>query len=178
MAIRKIRIDSDPILRKKAKKVQAVDILVQQLMDDMLETMYQAKGVGLAAPQVGVSKRVIVCDAGEGPVKLVNPRLVRSEGTELMAEGCLSLPGLCGEVERAAKVQVKALNPKGEPFKLEAEGMLARADAPAMVMLLHGLIEALQCQLMEPFAPDPSPEQIFHCLDFLLDGAAGRNTTD
>jgi peptide deformylase len=126
MAIRRIRIDSDPVLRKKAKKVQAVDVLVLQLLDDMLETMYLAKGVGLAAPQVGISKRIIVCDAGEGPVKLINPRIMRSEGNELMFEGCLSLPNLCGEVERAAKVLVKGLNPKGEVCKLEAEGMMAR----------------------------------------------------
>jgi peptide deformylase len=126
MAIRKIRTDPDPILRKKAKKVQAVDILVKQLLNDMLETMYAAKGVGLAAPQVGISKRIIVCDVGEGPLKLINPKILNYEGEELAVEGCLSLPNLFGEVERFTKIWVKGLNENGKVCKFEAQGWLAR----------------------------------------------------
>lgn len=126
MAIRKIRLIGDPVLRRKAKKVERVDSLILQLLDDMAETMYQAPGIGLAAPQVGVSKRVIVADVGEGLYKLINPKIVHSEGSEIDTEACLSIPNKIGDVERATKIIVKAMGVNGRYFKFEAEGLLAR----------------------------------------------------
>ncbi len=126
MAIRKIRLIGDPVLRRKAKKVERIDSLILQLLDDMAETMYQAPGIGLAAPQVGVSKRVIVADVGEGLYKLINPKIVLSEGSEIDTEACLSIPDKIGDVERATKIIVKAMGVDGRYFKFEAEGLLAR----------------------------------------------------
>ncbi len=128
MARLQIVYDGNPVLRKKAQPVRVVDSLVGQLLDDMLETMHKANGIGLAAPQVGISKRIIVVDIGEddGPVKMVNPRVVEREGTLVGLEGCLSIPGVYGEVERAEKVVVKGLDFKGKPLRIEAEGLLAR----------------------------------------------------
>ncbi|MHB2016768.1 MAG: peptide deformylase [Candidatus Xenobia bacterium] len=129
MAIRPIKYDGDPVLRKKAVEVKHVDSLVQQLLDDMLQTMYEARGIGLAAPQIGISKRILVVDTQEEesePIKVVNPRIVAREGTVWGLEGCLSIPNVYGEVERAEKVTVKYLDEKGRPGKIEAEGLLAR----------------------------------------------------
>jgi peptide deformylase len=126
MAIRDLCYFEDKTLRKKSKNVERMDAMVVRLMEDMAETMYASNGIGLAAPQVGVSKRVIVVDAGEGLIKVANPKIVKSEGLVEGTEGCLSLPMMFGEVDRAQKVIVKGLDEKGEPFKVEAEGMLAR----------------------------------------------------
>jgi peptide deformylase len=100
---------------------------VRRLARDMLETMYAAPGVGLAAPQVGVQKRVIVVDVGENPITLVNPEITAAEGEQVGLEGCLSLPDLVGEVPRAEWVVVKGLNRRGKPVTVEGEGLLARA---------------------------------------------------
>lgn len=133
MAKLEIKLDGDPVLRRKTKAVVAVDKKVQRLLDDMLETMYAAPGVGLAAPQIGISKRLVVVDVGEdessqGPLKLVNPKIVaHGDQEELSPEGCLSFPGLVGDVWRNTKVTVRALNEVGEPVKIEAKGFLARA---------------------------------------------------
>lgn len=130
MAIREVRKQGDPVLTKKAKLVEKFnDPLLEQLVEDMFETMYQAPGVGLAAPQVGISKRVLVADCGEeygGPYVLINPKIIHSEGTQVGIEGCLSFPNLYGDVERAYKVIVKAQNLKGKWFKIEAEKLLSR----------------------------------------------------
>ncbi len=118
----------DPRLRKKALAVEAVDASVRALIDDMLETMYAAPGIGLAANQVNVQKRVIVIDLSEeknAPLCLVNPEIVSSSGTEEMDEGCLSVPGVFEKVSRAEKVRVKALDRDGAPFEMDAEGLLA-----------------------------------------------------
>jgi len=126
MAIRRIRIIGEPVLRKKAKKVNKVTPLILQLLDDMAETMNDARGIGLAAPQVGVSKRVVVVNIEEELYKLINPKVIESEGNELGLEGCLSIPGLIGDVERAVRVVIKAMNPEGKYIKIEAADLLAR----------------------------------------------------
>ena len=115
------------VLREQAKEVKEFTPNIGKLLDNMLDTMYAAQGVGLAAPQIGVSKRVVVIDVGEGPIELVNPLIVEAEGEEVDAEGCLSIPGVTGDVMRAAKVRVQAFNRNGELLDLPAEGYLARA---------------------------------------------------
>ena len=127
MAIRNIRKYGDELLRKKSRKIEKIDDRILTLLEDMAETMYSAEGVGLAAPQVGILKRVVVIDVGEGLIKLINPEIIETEGSQKDVEGCLSVPGEQGEVERPYKVKVKALNEKGEQIKLEGEELLARA---------------------------------------------------
>ena len=126
MAIRNIRTDEDEILRKN-QKVDVINERILTLLDDMAETMYYSKGVGLAAPQVGVLRRVVVIDVGEGLIELINPEIVKKEGEQKDIEGCLSLPGVIGEVIRPEHVVVSALNRNGEEITLEGEGLLARA---------------------------------------------------
>ncbi|EHN14971.1 MULTISPECIES: peptide deformylase [Clostridium] len=127
MAIRNIRKYGDELLRKKSRKIEKIDDRILTLLEDMAETMYSAEGVGLAAPQVGILKRVVVIDVGEGLIKLINPEIIETEGSQKDVEGCLSVPGEQGEVERPYKVKVKALNEKGEEIILEGEELLARA---------------------------------------------------
>ncbi len=126
MAIRMIRTGTDPVLRKVAKPVPAITPVIMKLMDDMAQTMYDANGVGLAAVQVGILKRVIVMDVGEGLIELVNPEIVETSGSQTDSEGCLSLPGIRGEVERAMNATVKGLNRDGEEVVIHASGLLAR----------------------------------------------------
>ena len=121
MAIRNIRTDEDEILRKKSRKVDAINERILTLLDDMAETMYYSKGVGLAAPQVGVLRRVVVIDVGEGLIELINPEIVKKEGEQKDIEGCLSLPGVIGEVIRPEHVVVSALNRNGEEITLEGK---------------------------------------------------------
>ena len=128
MAILHILHYPDPRLRIKAEPVAVVDDGVRQLVDDMLETMYDAPGIGLAAPQVNVSKRVIVIDISEtrdAPVCLINPVIAEREGSEVMEEGCLSVPGIYDTVERAAAVRVQALGRDGQPYEMQVDGLLA-----------------------------------------------------
>lgn len=127
MALREIRKINDEVLRKKSRKVDKIDDRIRILLDDMLETMYHANGVGLAAPQVGILKRVVVVDIGQGPVKLINPEIIYSEGLQIDIEGCLSVPDVRDNVERPKKVIVKALNENGEEITVEAEDFFARA---------------------------------------------------
>ncbi|MGH4052063.1 MAG: peptide deformylase [Clostridium sp.] len=128
MAIRNItNYNKDVILRKKSKYVIKTDKRILQLIGDMIETMYKEKGVGLAAPQVGILKRVIVVDIGDGPIKLINPEIVGIEGKQQDIEGCLSIPGITGGVERPYKVKVKAMNEVNENVEIDATGLLARA---------------------------------------------------
>jgi len=127
MALRQIVQVGDPVLRKKSKMVEKIDDKIITLLDDMVETMYKEEGVGLAAPQVGILKRVIVIDVGDGPIKLINPELVESEGEEIDLEGCLSIPGETGEVPRPKKVKVKYLDIQGNAQIIEGTGLLARA---------------------------------------------------
>ena len=126
MAIRKIvEMGKDDILRKHARRVDKFDKRLAVLLDDMADTMYEADGVGLAAPQVGVLKRAVVIDVGEGLIELVNPQIVWQEGEVVGAEGCLSVPGRRGTVARPEKVRVAAQDRKGNAIEVEGEGLLA-----------------------------------------------------
>lgn len=127
MAIRNIRIYGDEILRKKSRLVNKIDSKLLTLLDDMLETMYKANGVGLAGPQVGILKRVVVIDVGEGPLYLINPEILQMEGSVIDDEGCLSLPGRSAKVNRPQKVKVKYVNKNGENVEIVGEDLLARA---------------------------------------------------
>lgn len=127
MAIRNIVKYGDEILEKKCRRVEKIDERIKILLDDMLETLYKADGVGLAAPQVGVLKRIAVIDIGEGPIILINPEIVSEEGSQTGNEGCLSYPGKYGEVTRPMKVTVKAEDGDGSLRTIEGEGLLARA---------------------------------------------------
>lgn len=126
MAVLDIRKAGEKVLKEQAAPVTKIDRRLRKLLDDMAQTMYAANGVGLAAPQVGASLRMIVVDAGEGLIELVNPVVVEREGCELGNEGCLSIPGVYGEVERSAKVRVEGVTREGRKVSLAAEGFLAR----------------------------------------------------
>lgn len=129
MGLRNIRYyqEKDTILRKKSKIVKTIDKKILELLEDMAETMYQEDGVGLAAPQIGVLKRLVVIDVGEGLIKLINPVIIEANGEQQGIEGCLSVPGVSGEVIRPQKVRIEAQNEKGEYIELEGEDLLARA---------------------------------------------------
>ena len=128
MAIRKIvKLGEDEVLRKRSRKVDKFDKRLEQLLDDMADTMYEADGAGLAAPQVGILKRCVVIDVGEGLIELVNPEILSAEGTQMCIEGCLSVPGRRGKVERPEKVIVHAQDRKGRHIELEGDGFLANA---------------------------------------------------
>ncbi len=128
MAIRKIvKLGEDDVLRKHARKVDKFDKRLHILLDDMADTMYEADGAGLAAPQVGILKRAVVIDVGEGLIELVNPEIIAAEGSQMCVEGCLSVPGKRGRVERPAVVRVHAQDRKGKHIELEGEGFLANA---------------------------------------------------
>lgn len=126
MALRPIRVLGENILRRKAKDVEKIDPYVTQLIIDMADTMYENKGIGLAANQIGVLKRIIVVDIGEGLLKLVNPKIISKEGSEICTEACLSLPNVFGEVDRATLIKVRALDEKGKAFEVEGSDLLAR----------------------------------------------------
>lgn len=127
MALRNIRIVEDEILRKQSRHVDVIDKRILTLIDDMKETMYKEDGVGLAAPQVGILKRIAVIDIGDGPITLINPEIIETKGSYVDVEGCLSVPNRQGNVERPLKVKVSALNEKGEKVILKGEKLLARA---------------------------------------------------
>ena len=127
MAIRKIVLLGDPILRQKAKRVSRFDKSIQQLIDDMIDTMRDAPGTGLAAPQVGVPLRVAVIEVDEEITVVCNPEIVETEGEYEPEEGCLSIPGYVANVKRALKVVVKAKNRRGKDIKIKAEDLLAHA---------------------------------------------------
>ena len=128
MAIRNIvKLGEDDVLRKRCRRVDKFDKRLWTLMDDMADTMYEADGAGLAAPQVGILKRVVVIDVGEGLIELVNPEIMESEGEQTCIEGCLSVPGKRGTVIRPAKVLVHAQDRNGKHIEFEAEGFFARA---------------------------------------------------
>lgn len=127
MAIRKIREVGDEVLTKPCKEVTKMTLRTKMLINDMLDTMYESMGVGLAAPQVGILKRIVVIDVGEGAIILINPVILETDGEQCGEEGCLSLPGKYGVVTRPNYVKVKALNEDMEEIILEGEGLLARA---------------------------------------------------
>lgn len=129
MAIRNIRTDGDEVLRKVSKEVPEVNDKIRQLISDMIETMHDADGVGLAAPQIGILKRIIVLDMydDKGPFAIINPEMVYQDGEQIEEEGCLSIPGYNGMVERPMNVAVKGLNENGEEIMVEGTELLARA---------------------------------------------------
>ena len=127
MAIRKIRELGDEVLTKPCKEVTKMTLRTKILINDMLDTMYEAMGVGLAAPQVGILKRIVTIDIGEGPIVLINPEILETSGEQTGEEGCLSVPGKWGIVTRPNYVKVRALNEEMEEFEIEGEGLLARA---------------------------------------------------
>lgn len=128
MALRNLRYEGDEILRKKSREVTVVDDRIRTLMDDMVETMYANEGVGLAAPQVGILKRVVVIDVEDGNVyKMANPKIIKRSGEQTGQEGCLSVPEKKGIVTRPMNVTVEYKNENGEAIKFDAEGILARA---------------------------------------------------
>lgn len=127
MAIRQLRYSNDPILRKKSREIVDINERIKTLLDDMAETMYENEGVGLAAPQVGILRRVIVVDVGEGLIKLINPEVIESEGESIDFEGCLSVPGTSGKVLRPERVIVKYLDIEGNEKTVEGSDLFARA---------------------------------------------------
>ena len=127
MALREIVQIGEPVLRKKAKKVEVIDEKILQILDDMADTMYNADGVGLAAPQVGILKRIVVIDIGDGLLELINPEIIEMSGEQTGEEGCLSLPGKVGQVTRPMHVVCKALDRDMNEITVTGEGLLARA---------------------------------------------------
>ena len=128
MALRNIRLEGDEILRKKCREVEKIDERILTLLDDMKETMYHANGIGLAAPQIGILKKVVVIDIGEdgpGYLELINPEITAMDGLQSSIEGCLSVPGRYGEVPRPEKVVVSYTDRNGDGYELNAEGLLA-----------------------------------------------------
>ncbi len=127
MAIRNIREMGDDILRKKCREVKEVTPKIEELIQDMYETMYESQGVGLAAPQVGILKRIVVIDVDGTPYTMINPRILETRDTQTGSEGCLSVPGKAGNVTRPNYVRAEAWNEKMERYEIEGEELLARA---------------------------------------------------
>lgn len=127
MALRTVRVMGDEVLRKKSREVKEVNDRIRTLIDDMFETMYDTNGVGLAAPQVGVLKQVVVIDVDDEPLVFINPVILETSGEQTADEGCLSVPGKCGQVTRPNYVKVRAFDEDMEEFELEATELLARA---------------------------------------------------
>lgn len=126
MALRVIRTDEDPLLRKISKPVKNINERITILLDDMVETMYKANGIGLAAPQVGILRRAITVDVGNGVYKMINPEILEEKGSQVDIEGCLSVPNFNGTVERPSEIRVKYLDENGEEHTIEAQGLFAR----------------------------------------------------
>lgn len=127
MALRTIRTEGDSVLTKKCRAVEEMTPRLKELVEDMLDTMYENNGVGLAAPQVGILKRIVVIDVGDGPIVLINPEIVETSGEQTGDEGCLSVPGMSGQVTRPNYVKVRALTEDMEEAEYEGEALLARA---------------------------------------------------
>ena len=127
MALRKIRTEGDPVLRKVSRPVTEMNQKIRTLIFDMLDTMYESMGVGLAAPQVGILKRLVTIDVGDGPIVLINPEILETSGEQTGDEGCLSVPGMAGQVTRPNYVKVKALDENMEEVIYEGTELLARA---------------------------------------------------
>lgn len=150
MARRKIREMGDPILNKPCKEIKEMTPRMQELVDDMFDTMYEAGGVGLAAPQVGVLKRLVVIDCGDDPIVLINPIILETDGEQSGQEGCLSVPGKCGIVTRPNYAKVKAYNEDMEEIIVEGEELLARALLHEIDHLDgHLYVEIVEGELMD-----------------------------
>lgn len=152
MSIRNIRVEGDEILGKTSKPVKEMTLRNKQLIQDMLETMYDAEGVGLAAVQVGILKRIVTIDVGEGPIVLINPEIIETSGEQRGYEGCLSVPGKRGIVTRPNYVKVRALNEEMEEFEIDGTELLARAfcheiahlDGELYVSRVEGALEDVE----------------------------------
>lgn len=127
MALRTIRIMGDEVLTKKCREIKEITPRIRELIGDMLETMYDACGVGLAAPQVGILKRLVVIDVGEGPIVMINPVILEASGEQTGDEGCLSLPGKAGQVTRPDYVKIRAFDENMQEYEMEGTELLARA---------------------------------------------------
>jgi peptide deformylase len=154
MAVYPIRTFPDPVLRIEAVTVTEFDNDLARLVDDMLETMYEAPGVGLAAPQIGVSKRVFVADVGDGPFAMINPEIVATSGRWKFEEGCLSVPGRYWQISRAGHVRARGLDPDGQPVEYEGDELTGRVlqheiDHLAGVLLLEHLARRTKRQVLK-----------------------------
>ncbi len=160
MAVREIRVQGDEVLTKVCKEVKALTPRTLVLIEDMLDTMYEAQGVGLAAPQVGILKRIVVIDVGEGPIVLINPEILETSGEQTGDEGCLSVPGLAGQVTRPNYVKVRALDENMEEVIYEGEGLLARAFCHEIDHLDgHLYVEKVEGELHEPVYEEEEDEE-------------------
>ncbi len=160
MAVREIRERGDEVLTKVCKEVKVMTPRTLILIEDMLETMYEAMGVGLAAPQVGILKRIVVIDVGEGPIVLINPEILETSGEQTGDEGCLSVPGLAGQVTRPNYVKVRALDENMEEVIHEGEGLLARAFCHELDHLDgHLYVEKVEGELHEPVYEEEDEEE-------------------
>lgn len=155
MALRNIRINDDPILRKICKAVPEVTDKIRELVEDMLDTMYESQGVGLAAPQVGILKRIVVIDVGDGPIVMINPEILETDGSQTGQEGCLSIPGKAGIVTRPNYVKAKAYDLDMNEYEIEGEELLARAICHELGHLDGDLyIDHVEGELMEVVMDD------------------------
>lgn len=160
MAIRQIREMGDEVLTKVSKEVKMITPRTIMLIEDMLDTMYESGGVGLAAPQVGILKRIVVIDVGEGPIVLINPEIIETSGEQTGDEGCLSVPGLAGQVTRPNYVKVRALDENMEEVIYEGEGLLARAFCHELEHLDgHLYVEKVEGELHEPVYEEEEDEE-------------------
>lgn len=160
MAIRQIRIQGDPVLEKKCREVTEVTPKITTLIDDMLETMYEANGVGLAAPQVGILKRIVVMDVGEGPIVMINPVIIETDGEQTGDEGCLSIPGKAGQVTRPNHVIVRFVDEDMNECEIEGTELLARCICHETDHLDgHLYVEKVEGPLHDVTYEDPEEEK-------------------
>ena len=150
MALRNIRIQGDEVLNKRCREVTEMTPRIRTLIDDMIETMHDANGVGLAACQVGILKRLVVIDVGEGPIELVNPVIIEQSGEQEGLEGCLSCPGEWGITKRPMNVTVKAFDRKGKEFTVSGEGLLAKAFCHELDHLEGVLYKQIAIRMVNP----------------------------
>ena len=166
MALRTIRIMGDEVLTKTCREVTKVTPRISNLIDDMLETMYDACGVGLAAPQVGVLRRIVVIDVGEGPIVMINPVILETAGSQTGDEGCLSLPGKAGQVTRPNYVKARAFDENLEEYEIEGEGLLARAICHELDHLDgHMYVEKVEGVIHDVQYADPEDEEDWEEID-------------
>lgn len=154
MALREVRLEGDPILRKKSKEIREITDRIKVLLEDMVETMNHENGVGLAAPQVGILRRAIVLDIGEGPIKMINPVISSEKGKIIEAEGCLSVPGRSGTVQRPESIRVEYTDIDGKETSIKAEGLMARAichevDHLNGILYIDKIIEEIELEDLE-----------------------------